>query len=202
MDDLLNVFQIAIDATTEFSGETSGNTRKISLEDVIKRQEKALQDLEQFITIDQVEMVGIHETFEIVRKRITADNEVSKMYNRAQKIRVYLSYYVNKLAGDGDTKVLSVGSATYFKDDPRSALKHLLKKNARDLKLLKKAIPILRLGKITTGGKRKKTRINRRKNKRKNKTKQKRKAKKQNKTKQRQVRKPRHKRKHRITKKR
>ena len=132
----------------------------------------------------------LQEIFE--KKKINSRDRLAELYNKAQQIRVYLSYYVNKL-GDGDTeKQLSVGSTTYFKEEPEEALKDLLERNAEDLKILKRAIPIF---KIITGGKRKKSRRNKRKIKRKHrKTKNKRKAKKKTKNKR--------KRKHRKTKKR
>ena len=182
--DILTVLEVAI----EFSSQLSKN--KASLESVVEKQDKALEVLERDITIDKNENNRIHQTIEM--KKIKSQDKLARLYNKAQEIRVYLSYYVNKLGG-GDTDSLSVGSTTYFKEEPKEALKDLLERNAEDLKILKRAIPILQLGKVKTGGKRKKTRRNR-KNKRKNKTKIKRKAKRKTKNKR--------KRKHRKTKKR
>ncbi len=182
--DILTVLEVAID----FSSQLSKN--KASLESVVEKQDKALEVLERDITIDKNENNRIQQTIEM--KKIKSQDKLAKLYNKAQEIRVYLSYYVNKLGG-GDTRSLSVGSTTYFKEEPKEALKDLLERNAEDLKILKRAIPILHLGKVKTGGKRKKTRRNR-KNKRKNKTKIKRKAKRKTKNKR--------KRKHRKTKKR
>lgn len=195
--DILDILGIAIDATSQIDS----NSKETSLEDVVKKQENALDKLEanEKMRISKDENDRLQITYGMIK--IKGNDDMIKLYNKAQELRVYLSYYINKLGG-GDTKNLSVGSRTYFRDEPEEALIYLLQKNANDLKILKRAIPILQLGKIKTGGKRKKTRRNQRKNKTKNKTKQKRKAKKQNKTKQRQVRKPRHKRKHSITKKR
>lgn len=182
--DILTVLEVAID----FSSQLSKN--KTSLESVVEKQDKALEVLERDITIDKNENNRIQQTIEM--KKIKSQDELARLYNKAQEIRVYLSYYVNKLGG-GDTDSLSVGSTTYFKEEPKEALKDLLERNAEDLKILKRAIPILHLGKVKTGGKRKKTRRNRKK-KRKNKTKIKRKAKRKTKNKR--------KRKNRKTKKR
>ena len=182
--DILTVLEVAI----EFSSQLSKD--KASLESVVEKQDKALEVLERDITIDKNENNRIQQTIEM--KKINSQDKLARLYNKAQEIRVYLSYYVNKLGG-GDTDSLSVGSTTYFKEEPKEALKDLLERNAEDLNILKRAIPILKLGKVKTGGKRKKTRRNR-KNKRKNKTKIKRKAKRTTKNKR--------KRKHRKTKKR
>ena len=183
--DILTVLEVAI----EFSSQLSKD--KASLESVVEKQDKALEVLERDIKIDKNENNRIQQTIDKMKK-INSQDKLAILYNKAQEIRVYLSYYVNKLGG-GDTDSLSVGSTTYFKEEPKEALKDLLERNAEDLKILKRAIPILHLGKVKTGGKRKKTRRNR-KNKRKNKTKIKRKAKRKTKNKR--------KRKHRKTKKR
>lgn len=171
--DIFTVLEVAI----EISSQLSKN--KASLESVVEKQDKALEVLERDITIDKNENNRIQQTIEM--KKIKSQDKLARLYNKAQEIRVYLSYYVNKLGG-GDTDSLSVGSTTYFKEEPKEALKDLLERNAEDLKILKRAIPILQLGKVKTGGKRKKTRRNR-KNKRKNKTKIKRRAKRKTKNK-------------------
>ena len=185
--DILTVLEVAI----EFSSQLSKD--KASLESVVKKQDEALEVLERDIKIDKNENNRIQQTIDKMKK-INSQDKLAKLYNKAQEIRVYLSYYVNKLGG-GDTHSLSVGSTTYFKEEPKEALKDLLERNAEDLNILKRAIPILQLGKVKTGGKRKKTRRNR-KNKRKNKTKTKIKRKAKRKTKNKR------KRKHHKTKKR
>lgn len=195
MDDIATSLLLAIDIALTASAQLSEN--EVSLESVVEKQDKALEILERNITIDKNENDRIQKTIEATANRMKAgrskpQNKLAKLYNKSQKIRVYLSYYVNKLGG-GDTDSLSVGSTTYFKEKPEEALKDLLERNAEDLKILERAIPILHLARVKTGGKRKKTRRNRRKNKRKNKTKNKRKAKRKTKNKR--------KRKHRKTKK-
>ena len=152
--DILTILEIAIEASTQLS------KNKVSFESVVEKQDKALEILEHDITIDKSENNRIQQTLEM--KKIKSQDELAKLYNKAQEIRVYLSYYVNKLGG-GDTRSLSVGSTTYFKEEPKEALKDLLERNAEDLKILKRAIPILHLGKVKTGGKRKRTIRNKRK---------------------------------------
>ena len=151
--DIFNLLDIALTAAAEIV------PNQTSFEENIKKQENVLDELEKKITITDEENNRIQKSYQIKKKQVHGDKNLVKLWHRAQKLRVYLSYYVNKLGG-GNIDNLSVGSSSYFNEEPRAALEDILKDNSDDLKILKKAIPILKLGKVKIGGKRKKTRTN------------------------------------------
>ena len=149
--DIFNLFDIALRAAGSLVSDPK------SFETVIKKQEDVLDALEEDITITDEENIRIQKTYQIKKKQVHGDKNLVKLWHRAQKLRVYLSYYVNKI-GDGNLDSLSVGSTSSFNEEPEEALLDILLSNNEDLKILKRAIPILKLGKVKTGGKRKKTR--------------------------------------------
>ena len=151
--DIFNLFDIALHAAGSLVSDPK------SFETVIKKQEDVLDALEEDITITDEENIRIQKTYQIKKKQVHGDKNLVKLWHRAQKLRVYLSYYVNKI-GDGKLDKLSVGSTSSFNEEPKEALLDILLSNNEDLKILKRAIPILKLGKVKTGGKRKKTRTN------------------------------------------
>ena len=151
--DIINMLDIALQA---FGSLVPGPK---SFKKVIEKQEDVLEELKKEITLTDEEKERIKMTYKKKNQEVSGDKNLVNLWHRAQIIRIYLSYYVNKLGG-GNIDNLSVGSSSYFNEEPRAALEDILKDNSDDLKILKKAIPILKLGKVKIGGKRKKTRTN------------------------------------------
>ena len=147
-----------------------------SFKKVIEKQEDVLEELKKEITLTDEEKERIKMTYKKKNQEVSGDKNLVNLWHRAQRIRIYLSFYVNKLGGAPVEELFtlrSLGSTRAFYKDPEEELQYLLIKNNEDLKILKRAIPILKLGKVKIGGKRKKTR----RKKRKKRTKRKRKRK-------------------------
>lgn len=179
---------------TSSSGRASAQAKTYSTKEIERIIFKQYQKLGNLITDDPEAFNENVENFldnASKEKMVNTDSKYDNYFNEAQEIKIYLSYYLNRL-NQSNNRQLSTLSTTHYREKPYNALIDGLKQNKEELK----KIEILKEQeeKNKTGGKRKKTRRNKRKNKRKNKTKNKRKAKRKTKNKR--------KRKHRKTKKR
>ena len=153
--DILTVIQLSLDAVGSLVPDPK------SFKNVIETQEDVLDELKKEITLTDEEKERIRMTYRKKNQEVSGDKNLVNLWHRAQRIRIYLSYYVNKLGGAPEPgKLHGIGSTREFIKDPKEELQHLLISNNEDLKILKRAIPILKLGKVKIGGKRKKTRTN------------------------------------------
>lgn len=166
-------------------GRASAKAKKYSTEEIKRIIFKQQRKLGEVITADPDAFNKNVEEFldnASKAKRVKTDSEYDNYFNEAQEIKIYLSYYLNRLKRSNNRQ-LSTLSTTHYREEPYNALIDGLNQNKEDFEKVRRI-------KNKTGGKRKKTR----RNKRKNKTKIKRKAKRKTKNKR--------KRKHRKTKKR
>ena len=199
MDTLLFLIDAAVIST---SGQ---KTRRESIKDMdleekyekIHEQNKALDALHKQIKITNNETQLLKKYLEQYPDKSTQGLEGdvlrNALFNRAQRVRILLSFYINKL-GDGDIKDLIIASKRKYNKYPNKALNKLILENDNDLKKIrtylslntyteKEIRQIQRKRKLwgkQKGGKktRKKTRKKRRKKKRKTKKRRKRKKRK------------------------
>ena len=119
--DIFNLFDIALHAAGSLVPDPK------SFKTVIKKQEDVLDELKKEITLTDEEKERIRMTYREKNQEVIDDKNLVKLWHRAQRIRTYLSYYVNKLGDAPDPFVLrSIGSSREFNKNPEDELKAVI----------------------------------------------------------------------------
>ena len=141
MDTLLFLIDAAVIST---SGQ---KTRRESIKDMdleekyekIHEQNKALDALHKQIKITNNETQRLKKYLQQYPDKSTQGLEGyalrNALFNRAQRVRILLSFYINKL-GDGDKKDLLIASKRKYNKDPM-VLDKLILENDNDLKKIR-----------------------------------------------------------------
>lgn len=154
---------------TATQGLSFGRSKKekLSIDDINNKIFRQLKKLGDLITAHPInEEVEKYLDDVSKQKKVKTGSEYDKYFNEAQEIKIYLSYYLNKLNRSG-SRQLSTLSTTQYRENPYESLIDGLKWNEEELTQIEKLL------KTKTGGKRRKTRRNKRRGKRKTQNKRK-----------------------------
>ncbi len=142
MDTLLFLIDAAV-ISTSGQKDRRESIKDMDLEEKYEKihdQNKALDALHKQIKITNNETQRLKKYLEQYPDKSTQGLEGyalrNALFNRAQRVRILLSFYINKL-GDGDKKDLLIASKRKYNKDPNKALNKLILKNDNDLKKIR-----------------------------------------------------------------